>query len=108
MTQERLADLLGVTFQQVQKYERGVNRIAASRLFDISAALDMDIGQFFVGFSPRRRMEGPSSPSPNNTIADALATRDGTRLITLFASVSNTSVRRRIVQLVEALAKSDM
>lgn len=47
MSQERLADLIGVTFQQVQKYEKGVNRIAASRLFDISLALDLPVSRFF-------------------------------------------------------------
>jgi len=47
MSQERLADIIGVTFQQVQKYEKGVNRIAASRLFDISVALDLPISRFF-------------------------------------------------------------
>ncbi len=49
MSQDRLAELLGVTFQQVQKYEKGVNRIAASRLFDISHALDVPIESFFDG-----------------------------------------------------------
>ena len=53
MSQERLAELLGVTFQQVQKYEKGVNRIAASRLFDISAALDVPVGRFFENIVPR-------------------------------------------------------
>lgn len=47
MSQERLADLIGVTFQQVQKYEKGVNRIAAGRLFDISLALDLPVSRFF-------------------------------------------------------------
>ncbi len=47
MSQERLADIIGVTFQQVQKYEKGVNRIAASRLFDISVALDLPVSRFF-------------------------------------------------------------
>src|SRR5215468_7883439 len=55
MSQERLAEILGVTFQQVQKYEKGVNRIAASRLFDISSALDMPIARFFEGIGSARR-----------------------------------------------------
>ena len=54
MSQERLAELLGVTFQQVQKYEKGVNRIAASRLYDIAAALDMPAARFFEGLSVGR------------------------------------------------------
>lgn len=63
MSQERLAELIGVTFQQVQKYEKGVNRIAASRLFDISLALEMPVSRFFEnlvatrpgGAAPRKR-----------------------------------------------------
>ncbi len=51
MSQERLAEILGVTFQQVQKYERGVNRIAASRLYDLSAALNIPVSKFFEGLS---------------------------------------------------------
>lgn len=54
MSQERLADLIGVTFQQVQKYEKGVNRIAASRLFDISLALDMPVSRFFENLNVAR------------------------------------------------------
>ncbi len=60
MSQERLAELLGVTFQQVQKYEKGVNRIAASRLFDIAAALDLPAARFFEGLASRRAEEWPS------------------------------------------------
>lgn len=64
MSQEKLAELIGVTFQQVQKYEKGVNRIAASRLFDISLALDLPVSRFFEnlgvtrsGVAPPRRRE---------------------------------------------------
>jgi transcriptional regulator with XRE-family HTH domain len=49
MSQEQLADLLGVTFQQIQKYEKGVNRVAASRLYDMTNALDVEITYFFAG-----------------------------------------------------------
>jgi transcriptional regulator with XRE-family HTH domain len=51
MTQEKLADLLGITFQQVQKYEKGVNRIAASRLYEITQALDVSVAYFFEGLA---------------------------------------------------------
>lgn len=57
MSQERLADALGITFQQVQKYEKGVNRIAASRLFEMTHALDVNIAYFFAGLTVR-----PSKP----------------------------------------------
>lgn len=54
MSQERLAALLGITFQQVQKYEKGINRIAASRLWDISQALDLPVAKFFEGLGRAR------------------------------------------------------
>jgi transcriptional regulator with XRE-family HTH domain len=102
MSQEKLAELLGVTFQQVQKYEKGVNRIAASRLHDISSALDMPVSRFFEGLGPARGA-GVAEAS-EAYIDDALATPEGTQLIALFASIKNPKVRRRVVELVRALA----
>lgn len=103
MSQERLAELLGVTFQQVQKYEKGVNRIAASRLFDISAALDMPVARFFEGLTSARLGPGVAE-ADDNYIHDALATPEGAQLIALFASIKNSKVRRRVVELVKALS----
>lgn len=102
MSQEKLAELLGVTFQQVQKYEKGVNRIAASRLFDISSALELPVARFFEGLTPVRgagvQEEGASF------VHDALATPEGMQLVALFSSIQNPKVRRRVVELVRALA----
>jgi transcriptional regulator with XRE-family HTH domain len=103
MSQERLAELLGVTFQQVQKYEKGVNRIAASRLFDISSALDMSVSRFFEGLTSRGAV-GVAEAS-KDYIDDALATPEGAQLIALFASIKNVKVRRRVVELVKALSE---
>lgn len=102
MSQERLAELLGITFQQVQKYEKGVNRIAASRLFDISSALDLPVGSFFEGVLGR----GPGvAEESERYVDDALATPEGVQLMALFASIKNVKVRRRVVELVKALAE---
>lgn len=101
MSQERLAELLGVTFQQVQKYEKGVNRIAASRLFDIAAALDVPVARFFEGLITAR---GVAEQAQDFT-SDALATPEGAQLMSLFASIASLKVRRRIVELVRALAE---
>jgi transcriptional regulator with XRE-family HTH domain len=103
MSQERLAELLGVTFQQVQKYEKGVNRIAASRLFDISGALDMSISRFFEGLSSRSASGG--AEASKDYIDDALATPEGAQLMALFASIKNVKVRRRVIELVKALVE---
>lgn len=103
MSQEQLAEILGVTFQQVQKYEKGVNRIAASRLFAISAALDMSVARFFDGLTPTRGA-GVAEPE-EGYVHDALATPEGMQLMTLFASIDSPKVRRRVVELVRALAE---
>ena len=105
MSQERLAELLGVTFQQVQKYEKGVNRIAASRLFDISGALDMPVARFFEGIGSGRS-KGVAE-SEEGFIHDALSTPEGMQLVALFASIKSQKVRRRVVELVRALAEEN-
>ncbi len=101
MSQERLAELLGVTFQQVQKYEKGVNRIAASRLHDIAASLDMPIARFFEGLGGRA--SAGVAESSRDYIDDALATPEGAQLMVLFASIKSKKVRRQVLELVKAL-----
>jgi transcriptional regulator with XRE-family HTH domain len=103
MSQERLAELLGVTFQQVQKYEKGVNRIAASRLFDIASALEQPVARFFEGLSSGRA--AGVAENRKDFIDDALATPEGTQLMSLFASIRSQRVRRKVVDLVRTLAE---
>jgi transcriptional regulator with XRE-family HTH domain len=103
MSQERLAELLGVTFQQVQKYEKGINRIAASRLFDISSALDIPVSRFFEGLTARGA--AGVAESSKDYIDDALATPEGAQLMALFASIKSVKVRRRVIELVRALTE---
>lgn len=100
MSQERLAELLGVTFQQVQKYEKGVNRIAASRLFDIAASLEMPAARFFEGLTSRA---SGVAESRQDFADDALATPEGAQLMALFSAIKSPKVRRRVVELVKAL-----
>ncbi len=106
MSQERLAEILGVTFQQVQKYEKGINRIAASRLFDIAAALDMSISTFFEGLSPGRA-SGVAEEAPDSYIHDVLATPEGLQLVALFSAIESPRVRKRVVELVRAIAEEN-
>ena len=102
MSQEKLAELLGVTFQQVQKYEKGVNRIAASRLFQISSALDMPIARFYENINP---IAGAVGEDNGDYVHDALATPEGIQLMSLFAAIESQKVRRRVVELVRALVE---
>jgi transcriptional regulator with XRE-family HTH domain len=99
MSQERLAELLGVTFQQVQKYEKGVNRIAASRLHDIALALDMPVARFFENLSGR-----PSSAGSGANATSVMATPEGQELMALFGSIKSVKVRRRVLELARAVA----
>lgn len=103
MSQERLAELLGVTFQQVQKYEKGVNRIAASRLFDIASALQQPVSRFFEGLSHGR--SAGVAEVRQDYIDDALATPEGTQLMSVFASIKSQRIRRKVVELVRTLAE---
>jgi transcriptional regulator with XRE-family HTH domain len=104
MSQERLAELLGVTFQQVQKYEKGVNRIAASRLYDISSALDVPVARFFENIGAGRTGSGVAE-GRREFVDDALATPEGAQLMSLFASIKSVKIRRRVVELVRALTE---
>jgi transcriptional regulator with XRE-family HTH domain len=110
MSQEKLGDALGLTFQQVQKYEKGTNRIGASRLQQISHILQVPVAFFFEGAPtvfPTSRHEGMAeAPSPAY-VADFLATSDGLALTKAFMRISDSKLRRRIVDLVEQIAGSD-
>ncbi len=110
MSQEKLGNSLDLTFQQVQKYEKGTNRIGASRLQQISHILQVPVSFFFEGapaVSTTGRTEGMSeAPSPAY-VSDFLATSDGLALTKAFMRISDSKLRRRIVDLVEQIALSD-
>lgn len=104
MSQEKLGDELGLTFQQVQKYEKGTNRIGASRLQAISQILGVPVSFFFDG-GPQ--LAGPSrktaeAPSPA-FINDFLGTADGHALLRAFVRIKSPVVRRSVVRMVEAI-----
>ncbi len=104
MSQERLGDALGLTFQQVQKYEKGANRIGASRLQQISDILNVPVSFFFEGAPNMPGHSGMGeTPSPAY-VSDFLATSDGLLLIKYFMKIKNNKLRRRIVELVEQVA----
>ena len=109
MSQEKLGDALGLTFQQVQKYEKGANRIGASRLQQIAGILQVTVSFFFEGapLQPGERSAGlEESPSPAY-VADFLATSDGLALTKAFTRIKDAKLRRRIVDLVQQIAGED-
>ncbi len=110
MSQEKLAEQLGLTFQQVQKYEKGINRIGASRLFELSQLLGVAVGFFYedapnvpnnAGLMPPGFAE---TPTGENYIVDFLNSREGLDLNRSFMRVTDPKVRRSIIDLVKALA----
>jgi transcriptional regulator with XRE-family HTH domain len=103
MSQEKLGDALDLTFQQVQKYEKGTNRIGASRIQQIASILQVPISFFFEG-APGGRNEGGTAPSPTY-VDEFLATADGLAIAKAFAAIPSAKTRRRIVDLVEQIAK---
>ena len=94
MSQTDLAEKIGVAFQQVQKYEKGTNRIGASRLSRIAAVLGISIGELFETPGETRR---PDAKSPFRLLAG----RDALRVLTAFSRIADPRLRRAIAQLVE-------
>jgi transcriptional regulator with XRE-family HTH domain len=114
MSQEKLGDALGLTFQQVQKYEKGTNRIGASRLQQISRTLDVPPAFFFEGAPSFEAIANPppgplgfSEEPPATYVADFLATPEALHLNLAFARIHDPKVRKRIVDLVSSLAGED-
>lgn len=107
MSQEKLGEQLGLTFQQVQKYEKGVNRIGAGRLFDLSHVLGVPV-QFFYEDAPyasdTASHGGFSERSGESDVVDFLSTREGLELNKAFMRISDQRTRRAIIELARALA----
>ena len=113
MSQEKLGEALGLTFQQVQKYERGANRVGSSRLFDLARVLEVPIAYFFEDMeasvaakSPSRLMGVSESRMPTyEGEPDPLARRETLELVRAYYRIDEVSVRKRVFELTKALAK---
>jgi transcriptional regulator with XRE-family HTH domain len=106
MSQEKLGEHLGLTFQQIQKYEKGINRIGASRLFDLSRVLAVPV-QFFYEELPvagGEKAAGFAERPAESYAVEFLGSREGLELNKAFARISDPRVRRSIVELVRAFA----
>jgi transcriptional regulator with XRE-family HTH domain len=108
VSQEKLADALGLTFQQVQKYERGANRVSASKLYEIATALHSPVSYFFDGLAdPSTDEGGGSRPTDEQTVHAFLMTAEGLELAKLFPGLPRGRIRRRFLDLMRALAGVD-
>lgn len=94
ITQTDLGDAIGITFQQVQKYEKGANRIGGGRLCEIASFLDVPIGNFFADVQSR-----PAAKSPN--VLDLLTDPQSIRIVRAFAKISQPGIRLALVNLIE-------
>ncbi|MBO6900634.1 MAG: helix-turn-helix transcriptional regulator [Rhizobiaceae bacterium] len=107
MSQEKLGEMLGITFQQVQKYEKGTNRVGASRLQAIASILSVPPAFFFEG-APGMDSEpsgGLAERTSANYVVDFLSSTEGLRLNRAFVKITDPAVRKKIVELTESLAE---
>ncbi|HRK70184.1 MAG TPA: helix-turn-helix transcriptional regulator [Micropepsaceae bacterium] len=113
MSQEKLGETLGLTFQQVQKYEKGANRIGASRLFHIAQILSVPVSFFFEDLSqadlPKKGLRGFAEDAGEETenLIAFLSTPEGMQLNRAFTRISDAKLRRRILDLVVEIAGQD-
>jgi transcriptional regulator with XRE-family HTH domain len=106
MSQERLGDLLGLTFQQVQKYEKGVNRIGAGRLFEVSRILGVPIDFFYEGVGTGSDKAGFAEGS-GPPVMEFVSSGEGLQLSLAFMKIKDPKVRKRVLDLVKSLAEED-
>src|SRR4051794_3900434 len=109
LSQEKLGEAIGLTFQQVQKYERGANRIGASRLHELSRVLDMPISFFFDDTDPVRARATGSFPEPPTEAfeTDRLRKVETLELVQAYFSIEDGRVRRRLLDFAKALAEEN-
>ena len=108
ISQEHLADALGLTFQQVQKYERGANRVSASKLYEIAKTLRVPVSYFFDGLAdPVTDESDDVGEAANRVITDFLNTPEGLELAAIFPKIGKGRVRRQILDLVRAMADDE-
>ena len=110
LSQEKLGDSLGITFQQIQKYEKGTNRMGASRLQNIAVILNTPVAFFFED-APRSvdktAGEGMNETNSPNYVLDFLSSSEGLQLNRAFVKIEDINIRRRIIDLVKSLAPAD-
>lgn len=102
LSQSDLAERLGITFQQIQKYEKGINRIGSGRLARLSQVLGVSVSRFFQGSDA-----GVSGGMPPEALTDLLAKPYAIRMLKALANVSNNATRLSLVQLAESMAEID-
>jgi transcriptional regulator with XRE-family HTH domain len=104
MSQEKLGELLGITFQQVQKYEKGSNRVSASRLYQISHVLGVPVQYFYDELKSENGPSGFAESEGADAIAGALQSPDGVQIARIFSATTDPEKRKLILNAVKLLA----
>ena len=104
MSQEKVADALGLTFQQLQKYEKGTNRVSASRLHELSGILDVTQSFFFDELPDSAKGGSQATAAPEEQTPDPLAKRETLELVRAYYRIKDPAIRQRITKLTRAVA----
>lgn len=108
MSQEKLGEMLGLTFQQIQKYEKGANRIGASRLYQIAQILDVPVQFFFEDIAAEHQVNrsgaGFSEADPAPLVMDFVSSAEGLQLNRSYTRISDPTVRKKLLELVKSLS----
>lgn len=107
LSQEKLAERLGITFQQVQKYEKGTNRIGASRLYQLARVLEVPVSFFFPQPEGTQGTAGMSEDAAPDYVMEFVSSSEGIELNRAFAKIRDPKVRRRVTELVRSIAAGE-
>jgi transcriptional regulator with XRE-family HTH domain len=107
MSQEKLGEMLGLTFQQVQKYEKGVNRIGAGRLYQVANILGVPVSYFYEDVAERQSDHQPANNHASPPVMEFLSSGEGLQLALAFMRIKESRVRKRVVDLVKTLANGE-
>jgi transcriptional regulator with XRE-family HTH domain len=109
MSQEKLGQAVNLTFQQIQKYERGANRVGASRLYQLSRILDVPVSYFFEDMpdtvASLQHLADLTEPEPDDQKADPLSRRETLELVRAYYKITNPRVRKRLFELTKSIAR---
>lgn len=106
LTQERLGEMLGLTFQQVQKYEKGVNRVSAGRLFEVASVLEVPVGYFFNSFEPLPVIQRAQLAEDSRDSFAPVLSNEVLQLIEAFQRIEDAGLRRSLLATVRAAAEA--
>lgn len=108
VSQDTLGKSMGLTFQQIQKYEKGVNRISASKIYELSRLLEVPIDYFFDGYGDGADYgDGLAEESQGDPFMELIRSPDGVQLCRHFASIRDPDVKKRVLDLVKSIAEAE-